>query len=1343
MLGHCVAAEVSVLHEWVFNASAFKGGRLQATEGGLSATSRTGIAPDRMWTQLDGQSGFTADGVGVDQLPAESLSVEALVRVDEPQEWGSLLMVSQDNGSYEKGWNLGYRKDRFAFMLSTGPKLVTLRSETAFGGTRWFHVVGTYDGATMRLYVNGVEEGASTANNGPLAYAPSAPYSMGAYHDDNEYFPMKGAIRKLRLYRGALSAQRVRQLAAEELEFVPRPLECSVPPQLRFVDASEAEVTWETATAGRGRVTYGTSPESMIATGLGAKGTRHKVRIQRLEPSARYSYRVVLESDAGVLQSAAHEFDTSLNYMPQTVADGTPSDASPRGQLVQRIVRDTGVSRGICIVYGLVDGELVRALAQRTPLRIIAISEDSTLVASVRKQLQATGLYGSRVTILGADKALAVSLTGAVANLLVSEHTAYGRPFRGDRKQVVRLLAPDGVAWFNEKAKYTRPLLAGSGRWTHQYGDLGNTADSGEALSGATKTSDMEVQWVGRPGADFGIDRNPRMPAPLAVGGRLFHQGMNRIIGLDAWNGSVLWQTEIPELRRVNIPRDASNWCADDRHLYAAINDRVWVMDQATGDRVEVLALPVKDADSHEWGFIGTGGGMLFGSAVKRSSPYTAYWSKAQWYDGRNNDATAKVCSDALFGIRRGTGALAWTYESGVIINTTICGSGDTLFFVESRHPDLRALKTGRIGDPRLWEQQYVVALDTESGAHKWERSIDTANGDVVFYMQATPKDLVLTASGGDRYTINNLSPENGAVRWTAEHKWTANNHGGHMQHPVLYDDAVYLEPYGYSLSDGSRLEKRMGGREGCHTYVGTDSALVYRGKARELCMWNRETGEVSAWKNLRPSCWLSVVPANGMVLAPEAGGGCSCGRWVESSVAFVPKASLGEAQPVAPRTTVAKPVPSSWNAASVGEDDASWPTFRHDNRRSRATRNRLPAAMKLAWTHRSPVLPSPAWTGPAKWDAFSGNRGLQSLRNIDPVFYVTSAEGRVFFGSSGDNAVHCLDAETGEQRWMYFTEGPVRLPPTWASGLLLAGSDDGFVYCVDASSGAEHWRFSPVAGARRIFNNGNPISLWPCRTGVMVEGGLAYFAGSLLPWKQSYLCAIDIRTGKAAGEGTYVRELEGLTLQGALLSSGNTLYAPQGRSAAQTFRLVDGEGQGAMKESGGVDCLLTGDGQFISGPRNQKAADDVVLSTDTSTGKALQAVKGGARLVANATHAFYQEFGDLVCVDRVRQTPLQARRAEAMAQKPRDKELISRLDGELRDCVVWRQKSELADGLALTPDHLVVGTSGRVSLLDIETGETTWSANVNGRAYGLAVAEGRLLVSTDRGEISCFTSRR
>ena len=59
------------------------------------------------------------------------------------------------------------------------------------------------------------------------------------------------------------------------------------------------------------------------------------------------------------------------------------------------------------------------------------------------------------------------------------------------------------------------------------------------------------------------------------------------------------------------------------------------------------------------------------------------------------------------------------------------------------------------------------------------------------------------------------------------------------------------------------------------------------------LAMWNRHQGDASTWSRLRPDCWLSTIPADGMLLSPEGGGGCSCGSWLETSIVFKPIATL------------------------------------------------------------------------------------------------------------------------------------------------------------------------------------------------------------------------------------------------------------------------------------------------------------------------------------------------------------------------------------------------------------------------------------------------------------------
>ena len=192
------------------------------------------------------------------------------------------------------------------------------------------------------------------------------------------------------------------------------------------------------------------------------------------------------------------------------------------------------------------------------------------------------------------------------------------------------------------------------------------------------------------------------------------------------------------------------------------------------------------------------------------------------------------------------------------------------------------------------------------------------------------------------------------------------------------------------------------------------------------------------------------------------------------------------------------------------------WPTYRHDNYRSGETDESLDAAnLTLDWVWQSAQPPQTAWAGPAKWDAYNDIPRLNSMRNYDAAFHVAVAGDAVYFGSSADDAVRCLDARTGKERWRFTAGGPVRIAPTLSDGKVYFGSDDGTAYCLDGASGKLLWKFNARPDERLVINNGRLISFWPVRTGVAVEDGTAYFCASMLPWKRSYLCAVDAETGK------------------------------------------------------------------------------------------------------------------------------------------------------------------------------------------------------------------------------------
>jgi hypothetical protein len=233
------------------------------------------------------------------------------------------------------------------------------------------------------------------------------------------------------------------------------------------------------------------------------------------------------------------------------------------------------------------------------------------------------------------------------------------------------------------------------------------------------------------------------------------------------------------------------------------------------------------------------------------------------------------------------------------------------------------------------------------------------------------------------------------------------------------------------------------------------------------------------------------------------------------------------------------------------------------------------------------------------------------------------------------------------------------------------------------------------------------------------------------------------------------------------MLASATKLYLSQGR---QTPVVLDRH-SGAMLKSlgssgfGGVFGLLTEDDMFIHGHGQNHRAEGELRFFDGRQKDRLVTFPRATSIVIRGGIVYLHADGKLQAFNRdkyvrlqgqideltERQEQLQKQRKKLGAnagdadRKHLDEEIesirgqIPDLQKQLPSCFLWRVASDCPLELILAADTLFAGGEEEVTAYDTATGREIWTHSVEGRAYGLAVAQGHLLVSTDRGHIVCF----
>ncbi len=332
---------------------------------------------------------------------------------------------------------------------------------------------------------------------------------------------------------------------------------------------------------------------------------------------------------------------------------------------VRTLVRNIGSDGGYVLWFGADNPRYVTEVLRQTNVRIVAVNDDPRRVEDLRQLLDASGLYGERISvhlgtpksfrapqyiadavIIGQSLAEAISVDAAKLKAAYDSVRPYGSSLivlTNDRPSDALIERLQKAGLENAEVRIadgsvivtrTGPLT-GAANWTHQYGDIANTVKSDDSRVKLP----LGVLWFG---GNSNIDILPRHghgPPEQVVDGRLYIQGMNSLSCRDVYTGRVFWRRQFDSLGTYDIyydetykdtPLDSAynqvhipgangrgtNYVVTSDAVYLVVGSQCQVLDPRTGNTIRTISLPKQDDGPRQWGYIGVYGDVLLPGMV-------------------------------------------------------------------------------------------------------------------------------------------------------------------------------------------------------------------------------------------------------------------------------------------------------------------------------------------------------------------------------------------------------------------------------------------------------------------------------------------------------------------------------------------------------------------------------------------------------------------------------------------------------------------------------------------------------------------------------------------------------
>ena len=754
--------------------------------------------------------------------------------------------------------------------------------------------------------------------------------------------------------------------------------------------------------------------------------------------------------------------------------------------IAKQILQATGVQGGLIVHLGCDDGELTAALHAGNGYVVHGLDTHADHVATARTSIQKLGVYGP-VSVDTFD-GHALPCVDNFVNLVVASGEC-----QVSQDEIMRVLAPGGMAVFlNQQSELGNRKLVKSrpeemDEWNHYMHDAQGTCVGQDSLVGPPR----RLKWVGSPRHCRSHEHTASVHAMVSAEGRTFDVtdlGSRASIQLpskytltarDAFNGTILWQREIPDWFNHLYPLKSGPAYMPRRLV--AVGSVVYV---SGGVGHPLLALDAATGKTlHEYADTTTTIELIVSEGVI----FALVDPDRKLFDYNQQDDNCWKERD------RASGLWAWT------------GEKDHLKAIDARTGRLLWQATVPVAPMTLaadgkkvcfYDGQSIVALDRQTGQSLWTsdpvligRNARRSNRKGKAQNAPAPKGPATFNTGygpklilADKYVL--FSPFGRIVAvdgTTGKTAWDVKKteRSGHYSPEDLFviDGTVWAAGTargkgstfgGYDLTTGELTKNYPNPihafymHQRCYPGRATTKWLIPAATGTEFV--NPKTGEWEIHHWVRGSCIYGMMPANGILYAtPQA---CAC--YYQSKLTGFNALASGE------RSLPAKPTQRLQKGPAYGQignrksqvaNPADWPTFRHDNERSGFGRVDLSGKLKQTW------------------QAEFGGRISQP----------TVAGGMAFVSVIDQHTVHALDVKTGRTAWTFTAGARVDSPPTIYKGLAIFGCSDGYVYAVDASDGQLAWRFRAAPIDQRMMSYEQIESVWPVHGSTLIENDVLY----------------------------------------------------------------------------------------------------------------------------------------------------------------------------------------------------------------------------------------------------------